>query len=69
MARPRKFDEQQVLDTARELFWSGGYAATRMEDIAAATGLGKGSLYGAFGGSRNCSTACSTITAAPSSMR
>ncbi|WP_327657642.1 TetR/AcrR family transcriptional regulator [Streptomyces sp. NBC_00483] len=50
MARPRKFDEQQVLDTARERFWSGGYAATRMEDIAEATGLGKGSLYGAFGG-------------------
>jgi AcrR family transcriptional regulator len=50
MARPRKFDEQQVLDTARERFWSGGYSATRMEDIAEATGLGKGSLYGAFGG-------------------
>ncbi|MFB7333780.1 TetR/AcrR family transcriptional regulator [Streptomyces adustus] len=50
MARPRKFDEQQVLDTAREQFWAGGYAATRMDDIAAATGLGKGSLYGAFGG-------------------
>ncbi|MGC5007744.1 TetR/AcrR family transcriptional regulator [Streptomyces sp. NBC_01724] len=50
MARPRKFDEQQVLDTVRELFWAGGYAATRMDDIAAATGLGKGSLYGAFGG-------------------
>jgi len=50
MARPRKFDEQQVLDIARDLFWSGGFAATRMEDLAAATGLGKGSLYGAFGG-------------------
>lgn len=52
MARPRKFDEQQVLDTARERFWSDGYAATRMDDIAEATGLGKGSLYGAFGGKR-----------------
>ncbi|MGW0794269.1 TetR/AcrR family transcriptional regulator [Streptomyces sp. NPDC002692] len=50
MARPRKFDEQQVLDTAREQFWTRGFAATRMDDIAAATGLGKGSLYGAFGG-------------------
>lgn len=53
MARPRKFDEQQVLDTAREQFWAGGYAATRMDDIAAATGLGKGSLYGAFGGKQD----------------
>ncbi|MEU9472341.1 TetR/AcrR family transcriptional regulator [Streptomyces avermitilis] len=53
MARPRKFDEQQVLQTARDQFWAGGYAATRMDDIAAATGLGKGSLYGAFGGKQD----------------
>ncbi|MFJ4851667.1 TetR/AcrR family transcriptional regulator [Streptomyces sp. NPDC088733] len=53
MARPRKFDEQQVLATAQEQFWSHGYAATRMDDIAAATGLGKGSLYGAFGGKQD----------------
>ncbi|MFD7875040.1 TetR family transcriptional regulator [Streptomyces sp. NPDC059766] len=38
MARPRRFDEQQVPDAAREQFWAGGYAATRMDDIAAATG-------------------------------
>ncbi|MFE6906702.1 TetR/AcrR family transcriptional regulator [Streptomyces erythrochromogenes] len=49
MARPRAFDERQVLDRAREQFWTTGYAGTRMDDIAQATGLGKGSLYGAFG--------------------
>ena len=49
MARPRNFDEGKVLRTARDQFWSTGYAATRVDDIAAATGLGKGSLYGAFG--------------------
>ncbi|MFJ5264922.1 TetR/AcrR family transcriptional regulator [Streptomyces sp. NPDC088387] len=49
MARPRNFDEHKVLRTARDQFWSTGYAATRVDDIAAATGLGKGSLYGAFG--------------------
>ncbi len=53
MARPRKFDEQQVLATVRERFWAGGYAGTSMDDIAAATGLGKGSLYGAFGGKQH----------------
>ncbi|MFJ9351236.1 TetR/AcrR family transcriptional regulator [Streptomyces sp. NPDC101237] len=53
MARPRKFDEQQVLATAREQFWAHGYAGTRIDDIAAATGLGKGSLYGAFGGKQD----------------
>jgi AcrR family transcriptional regulator len=49
MARPRSFDEREVLRVTRDLFWSSGYAAARVDDIAAATGLGKGSLYGAFG--------------------
>ncbi|HEY2089953.1 MAG TPA: TetR/AcrR family transcriptional regulator [Mycobacterium sp.] len=49
MARTRSFDEGEVLRTARDQFWSTGYAAARVDDIAAATGLGKGSLYGAFG--------------------
>lgn len=50
MARPREFDEEKVLDVACEQFWTRGYAGTSMDAIAAATGLGKGSLYGAFGG-------------------
>ncbi|WP_435131517.1 TetR/AcrR family transcriptional regulator [Actinacidiphila sp. bgisy144] len=49
MARPRAFDERHVLERAREQFWATGYAGTRMDDIAQVTGLGKGSLYGAFG--------------------
>src|SRR5438105_2555547 len=49
MARPRGFDEKKVLQAARDEFWSCGYAATSIDDVAAATGLGKGSLYGAFG--------------------
>ena len=52
MARPREFDEGAVLSTARDQFWATGYAGTSMDAIAAATGLGKGSLYGAFGGKR-----------------
>lgn len=52
MARPRSFDENEVLDAAREQFWNRGYAATRLEDLVSATGLGKGSLYGAFGDKR-----------------
>jgi TetR/AcrR family transcriptional repressor of nem operon len=49
MARPREFDEEDVVLAARERFWSTGYAATTLDDVLAATGLGKGSLYGAFG--------------------
>ncbi|WP_290059853.1 TetR/AcrR family transcriptional regulator [Amycolatopsis solani] len=49
MARPRSFDEAAVLRIARDQFWETGYAGTKVDEIAAATGLGKGSLYGAFG--------------------
>jgi AcrR family transcriptional regulator len=52
MARPREFDESSVLSTAHAQFNATGYAGTSMDSIAAATGLGKGSLYGAFGGKR-----------------
>jgi TetR/AcrR family transcriptional regulator, transcriptional repressor for nem operon len=49
MARPRTFDEDEVVAAARDEFWERGYAATSVDDLTAATGLGKGSLYGAFG--------------------
>jgi TetR/AcrR family transcriptional repressor of nem operon len=49
VARPRGFDEPTVLERARDRFWSTGFAGTSVDEIATATGLGKGSLYGAFG--------------------
>jgi TetR/AcrR family transcriptional repressor of nem operon len=49
MARPRTFAEDDVIAAARNAFWLGGYAGTSVDDLTAATGLGKGSLYGAFG--------------------
>ncbi|MCW2973800.1 MAG: ycfQ2 [Thermoleophilia bacterium] len=49
MARPRTFDEHAVIAAAREQFRRTGYAATSIDDLVRATGLGKGSLYGAFG--------------------
>ena len=49
MARPRKFDETGVVAAARDQFWDAGYAATSLTDLTDATGLGRASLYGAFG--------------------
>ena len=49
MPRPRTFEEDDVVAAARSAFWSGGYAGTSLDDLTTATGLGKGSLYGAFG--------------------
>jgi AcrR family transcriptional regulator len=52
MARPRQFDEAAVLNGARKAFRTKGYAATSLQDLMDATGLGKGSLYAAFGDKR-----------------
>src|ERR1700732_1861527 len=49
MARPRQFDEKRVVLAVREQFWDKGYAATSLQDLMRVSGLGKGSLYAAFG--------------------
>lgn len=47
--RPRSFDAGATLEQATLAFWRQGYAATSMDDLSAATGLNRPSLYGAFG--------------------
>jgi TetR/AcrR family transcriptional repressor of nem operon len=49
VGRPREFDEDAVVDAAREAFWSRGVHATSITDLSEATGLSVGSLYKAFG--------------------
>lgn len=49
MARPREFDETRVIENLMNVFWDKGYEATTMQDLVKASGLLKGSLYGAFG--------------------
>lgn len=38
-----------MLSAVQAAFWDNGYAGTSLEDLLATSGLGKGSLYGAFG--------------------
>jgi TetR/AcrR family transcriptional repressor of nem operon len=52
MARPREFDERQVLEAAGDAFWARGYEATSTRDLVKATGLSQPSLYNAFGDKR-----------------
>ncbi|SEP47304.1 TetR/AcrR family transcriptional regulator [Amycolatopsis saalfeldensis] len=52
MARPRKFAEDAVVASAGETFARNGYGGTTIDDLTKATGLGKQSLYNAFGGKR-----------------
>jgi TetR/AcrR family transcriptional regulator, transcriptional repressor for nem operon len=53
MARPRQFDESEVIQKVMEIFWEKGYEATSLTDLIRVTGLQKGSLYGAFGNKQN----------------
>ena len=50
--RPRAFEADTALIQAMDVFWSEGFAATSLDDISAATGLNRPSLYGAFGDKR-----------------
>ena len=52
MARPRSFDVEVVLDAAGAVFRRLGYEAASVDDLVVATGLHRGSLYGAFGSKR-----------------
>ncbi len=52
MARPREFDVDTVLERAMQAFWAKGFKATSLDDLCAATGLSRSSLYAAFGGKR-----------------
>ncbi|MCU1645880.1 MAG: HTH-type transcriptional repressor ComR [Nocardia sp.] len=52
MGRPRDFETDTVLERAMEAFWTHGYANTSPALLAEATGIGKGSLYNAFGSKR-----------------
>ena len=47
--RPRAYDRPAALQQAMEIFWEKGYANTSLDEIAAATGMNKPSLYAAFG--------------------
>lgn len=49
MARPTEFDRTEVLDRATRLFWERGFGGTSISDLEAATGIGRTSIYAAFG--------------------
>jgi AcrR family transcriptional regulator len=50
--RPRAFEAETALAQAMDVFWTDGFAATSLDDVSAATGLNRPSLYGAFGDKR-----------------
>ncbi len=47
--RPRQFEDKEIIDAAITVFSSNGYAGTSAQNLCDVTGLGRGSLYNAFG--------------------
>src|SRR5450432_3608347 len=50
--RPRAYQPEIALGKALDLFRRSGFAATSLDDLSAATGMNRPSLYGAFGDKR-----------------
>lgn len=49
MARPREFDRNEALGQAMETFWDLGYEGASTEVLVDRLGIGRSSLYAAFG--------------------
>jgi TetR/AcrR family transcriptional repressor of nem operon len=49
MVGVRQFDEQEMIATALDVFWRKGLHDATMQDLAAAAGVQRGSLYNAYG--------------------
>lgn len=49
MVNPQRYDRQDVVRRASELFWTKGYHATSARDLQAALDMRPGSIYSAFG--------------------
>src|SRR6201990_2426300 len=47
--RPRAYEPEVALGKALALFRKDGFAGTSLDELAAATGMNRPSLYGAFG--------------------
>lgn len=52
MGRPQEFDTAQAVRAARRVFWEQGYAEASMPALEEATGVGRSSIYHAFGSKR-----------------
>lgn len=56
MGRPAKFDADEAVDQAMNVFWEHGYAGTTPQMLVTELGIGKGSLYHSFESKQNLFT-------------
>lgn len=53
MPRKPKYDRDELIDRARDLFWEQGWAGTSLKDLERVLKLKPGSFYAAFGSKDN----------------
>ncbi|WP_010524398.1 TetR/AcrR family transcriptional regulator [Nesterenkonia sp. F] len=58
MARTREFATDEAVVAARSVFWEHGYEQASVPELERATGLGRSSIYQAFGSKRGLFDAC-----------
>jgi TetR/AcrR family transcriptional regulator, transcriptional repressor for nem operon len=49
MPKVKLFNEEEVLDSITQLFWTKGYNGTSIDELVKASGLSRSSLYDTFG--------------------
>jgi TetR/AcrR family transcriptional repressor of nem operon len=49
----KRFDVDETLTQAMQIFWAHGYEATSMQDLVNATGVNRASLYATYGDKRD----------------
>lgn len=49
MARTKAFDEAEVLEKAKQLFWKQGFHATSIQNLVDHLGINRASIYDTFG--------------------
>ena len=58
--RPRKFDEEHVIESSIWAFFAKGFEGTTLGDLEEATGVDRSTLYNSFGGKKGLYTSATT---------
>ncbi len=56
--RPKTFEDAEVLEKAKEIFWEKGYDATTLNDLIDGMGISRQSMYNTFGNKHNLFVSC-----------